>query len=112
MFLHEADAVTVNAYMGRDAIQPFLSYRNKGTFVLVKTSNKSSDELQTLPVLSDTTQAADSAKAVPLYVQVATVCNDVARGKEMPTCPRRENLVEDGAVFSSSVKCSLETVLR
>ncbi|PHJ25631.1 orotidine 5 -phosphate [Cystoisospora suis] len=65
--------------MGRDAIQPFLSYRNKGTFVLVKTSNKSSNELQALPVLPDATGSADSMSTVPLYVQVAALCNNVAR---------------------------------
>ncbi len=49
------DAVTLNPYMGSDGIKPFLEacaqYR-KGIFVLVKTSNPSSSELQDL-VLQD-----------------------------------------------------------
>jgi uridine monophosphate synthetase len=45
-----ADAVTVNAYMGADAVTPFTAYPGRGVFVLCKTSNKSSDELQTLRV--------------------------------------------------------------
>jgi len=43
------DAVTVNAYTGSDGIAPFVEEakrRGKGLFVCVKTSNKSSGELQ------------------------------------------------------------------
>jgi len=55
-FLHpegpfDADAVTVNGYLGSDGVQPFLDVANahgKGVFVLVKTSNPSSGELQDL----------------------------------------------------------------
>ena len=43
-----ADAVTVNAYLGSDGVRPFLEYvsAGKGIYVLVKTSNPSSRELQ------------------------------------------------------------------
>ncbi len=41
-----ADALTVNPYLGRDGIQPFLEHREKGIFVLVKTSNPSSGDFQ------------------------------------------------------------------
>lgn len=44
-----ADALTVNGYLGTDGISPLLNIckaRDKGIFVLVKTSNKSSGELQ------------------------------------------------------------------
>jgi orotidine-5'-phosphate decarboxylase len=47
------DAVTVNPYMGSDAILPFLEIarpRGKGLFVLVKTSNPSSSEIQDLEI--------------------------------------------------------------
>lgn len=43
------DALTVNGYLGSDGISPLLNEckdNNKGIFVLVKTSNKSSGELQ------------------------------------------------------------------
>ena len=46
-----ADYLTVNGYLGTDGIQPFAqdcSERNKGIFVLVKTSNPSGGELQNL----------------------------------------------------------------
>ena len=45
----DADCVTLNGYMGSDAIRPFLEQcvaRNKSAFVLAKTSNPSSVELQ------------------------------------------------------------------
>lgn len=44
-----ADALTVNGYLGTDGIEPLLGLcreRDKGIFVLVKTSNPSSGELQ------------------------------------------------------------------
>lgn len=44
-----ADALTVNGYLGTDGIAPLLEQcraHDKGIFVLVKTSNKSSGELQ------------------------------------------------------------------
>ncbi|EPT29451.1 orotidine-5-phosphate decarboxylase/orotate phosphoribosyltransferase [Toxoplasma gondii TgCatPRC2] len=72
----KADGVTVNAYMGREAVRPFLSYRNKGVFVLVKTSNQSSNEFQTLPVR---VESSSDTQDVPLYVQMARVCNELAQ---------------------------------
>ena len=46
-----ADALTVNGYLGTDGIQPLVKIcqeKDKGIFVLVKTSNPSSGELQDL----------------------------------------------------------------
>lgn len=47
------DAMTVNPYLGSDSVQPFLQRARgmgKGVFVLVKTSNPSSAEIQDLEV--------------------------------------------------------------
>lgn len=47
----DADCVTLNGYMGRDAIMPFLDFcknEHKTAFILVRTSNKSASELQDL----------------------------------------------------------------
>jgi len=46
------DALTVNPYLGSDAVKPFLDRckNGKGIFILVKTSNPSSGELQDLAV--------------------------------------------------------------
>ena len=52
------DATTVNVYQGEDAVLPFLEYRNKGVFVVCRSSNPSSDMLQGLEVHSDGGSAA------------------------------------------------------
>ncbi len=45
---YDADAVTVNPYMGTDTLKPFLDYADRGTVILCRTSNPSSSELQEL----------------------------------------------------------------
>lgn len=57
---YAADAVTVNPYLGTDAIEPFLRHEGKGTFVLCRTSNRGGDDFQSLLV-----------DGVPLYLRVA-----------------------------------------
>ncbi|MBU1499464.1 orotidine-5'-phosphate decarboxylase [Patescibacteria group bacterium] len=42
------DAVTINPYFGREALQPFLDRKDKGIIVLCKTSNPGSNEFQDL----------------------------------------------------------------
>ena len=47
--LYDIDFITVNPYMGTDCVKPFIDdckKYNKGLFILVKTSNPSSGELQ------------------------------------------------------------------
>lgn len=65
-----ADAVTVNPYLGRDALKPFLDRcrDGKGIFVLVRTSNPSAGELQSLPLNDDEKGAGKS-----------DLCREVAR---------------------------------
>lgn len=49
----QEDFITLNPYLGTDGIEPFLAPCNtfdKGLFILVKTSNPSSGELQDLPI--------------------------------------------------------------
>ena len=59
-----ADALTVNPYQGRDAVQPFLDYADRGVFVLTRTSNPGSAEFQDLHVRG-------AAGEGPLYEEVA-----------------------------------------
>jgi len=42
------DAVTLNPYLGRDALQPFLDYKDKGCIILARTSNPDAREFQDL----------------------------------------------------------------
>ena len=61
-----ADCITLNPYLGKDSIEPFIKNHEKGVFLLCKTSNAGSMDLQNLlvmPMGSDT--------PMPLYLYVA-----------------------------------------
>ena len=45
-----ADAITLNPYLGRDALAPFLGRPERGCFILCRTSNPGAGEFQDLPV--------------------------------------------------------------
>ena len=45
-----ADAITANPYMGRDSIDPYLAYADKGVILLCRTSNPGGSDLQFLEV--------------------------------------------------------------
>jgi orotidine-5'-phosphate decarboxylase len=47
---YRADAVTVNPYMGRDSVEPWLAYKDKGVILLCRTSNPGGSDLQFLRV--------------------------------------------------------------
>lgn len=47
---YDADAVTVNPYLGGDSLQPFLDRADKGVIVLCRTSNPGAGDLQDLMV--------------------------------------------------------------
>ncbi|CAN5697512.1 orotidine-5'-phosphate decarboxylase [soil metagenome] len=68
---YRADAVTVNPYLGRDALQPFLDRADKGVVILCRTSNAGAAELQDLAV------PAPGGGTRPLYQHLAeTVARD------------------------------------
>lgn len=72
--IFDVEFVTVNPYLGTDGIKPFIEDSKKygkGIFVLVKTSNKSSGELQDL-------ETKDGEK---IYEKVAKLVNEW--GKEL-----------------------------
>jgi uridine monophosphate synthetase len=62
-----AHSVTVNPYMGSDSVEPFLRDRTKGAWMLCKTSNRGSNDLQTLYTTARTGRGSSSAAgyAVP-----------------------------------------------
>ena len=47
---YQADAVTVNPYMGFDSVQPYLAYPDKGVIILCRTSNPGGSDLQFLQI--------------------------------------------------------------
>lgn len=66
--IYDVDFVTVNPYLGIDGVKPFIEdckEYGKGIFILVKTSNKSSGELQDLKLENGTT----------IYEKVAELVN-------------------------------------
>ena len=54
------DCVTLNPYMGKDSIEPFLNKPEKGVFILCRTSNPSAKELQNIVT-----------NGIPIYSKVA-----------------------------------------
>ena len=50
---YQADAVTINPFLGLDAMQPFLDYADKGIFILCRTSNPGSADIQDLRLADD-----------------------------------------------------------
>ena len=56
-----ADAVTVNPYMGRDSVQPYIDYGDRGVIILCRTSNRGGADLQDMRL----------ANGTPLYLHVA-----------------------------------------
>src|SRR5581483_5111175 len=58
----DADATTVWVYVGKDSVLPFLEYKDKCTFLLLKTSNPDSGMFQNIKVEPD---------GVPHYLAVA-----------------------------------------
>lgn len=66
---YNADAVTVNPYLGFDSIAPFLAYEGRGVIVLARTSNPSADWLQKLP----------APHHKPLYLALAEHLDDCAQ---------------------------------
>lgn len=54
------DAITVNPYLGFDAVEPFMEYKDKGIIILCRTSNPGASDFQDLLIGKQ-----------PLYVHVA-----------------------------------------
>ena len=48
-----ADAVTLSPFMGRDSVTPYLKYKDKGVFLLCRTSNPGGDDLQNQRLLDE-----------------------------------------------------------
>jgi orotidine-5'-phosphate decarboxylase len=88
----EADAITVNPYLGRDALQPFVeaaAAAGKGVYVLVRTSNPGAADLQDLAVAPDGRR---------LYERAADLVRDLGRG----SASARTGLAAVGAVVGAT----------
>ena len=61
------DAATVNPYLGGDSLEPFIAYKEKGVFILCRTTNTGSAHFQALPLLQNSR---------PLFELVAERANE------------------------------------
>jgi orotidine-5'-phosphate decarboxylase len=62
----DADGITVQPYLGGEALTPFLERRERGVFIVCRTSNPGSSELQDLRV-----PRTDGTGDEPLYMALA-----------------------------------------
>ena len=62
---YDADAVTLNPYMGFDSVAPYLEWKDRGAIILCRTSNPGGSDLQFL-----------SIDGVPLYQHVARMVSE------------------------------------
>ncbi len=66
------DAATVNPYLGFDSIQPFIEYRDKGVFILCRTSNAGAADFQSLRCEAEMLPGLESERSQrPLFEIVA-----------------------------------------
>jgi orotidine-5'-phosphate decarboxylase len=63
------DATTVSPYLGFDSLVPFLEYRERGVFVLCRTSNAGAVDFQSLP-------CEVNGRRLPLFEAVAGKVNE------------------------------------
>ena len=92
-----ADAITVNPYLGRDSLEPYLAHcraAGKGIYVLVKTSNPGSTDLQDL-----------RAGEAPLSRHVAKMVRDIGADPSLVgNCGLSAVGAVTGATFSDELK--------
>lgn len=108
--VYNADACTLNAYLGLESIVPFLKYQERGIFILVKTSNSSSRDFQNLfsvkveNVPEDRVEIElNSVKLERNYIKMARLIENW--GEELPRCSGYQNLgVVVGATFPKELK--------
>lgn len=67
----DADAVTVNPYLGFDALEPFFKHKDKGIIILCRTSNPGASDFQDTQVAIETHPKGGNIKFEPLYITVA-----------------------------------------
>jgi orotidine-5'-phosphate decarboxylase len=92
----DADALTVNAYLGRDAVEPFLESARRserGVFVLVRTSNPGAGQFQDL-----------ECSGRPLYLRVAEAVGQWTR-ENLGRC----GFGDVGAVVGATHRAELAT---
>ncbi len=78
-----ADCITLNPYLGKDSVEPFLRDASKGVFLLCKTSNPGSADLQDLMVARSSATSVRVSSSAPLYEYVAQLACDWNTGNNV-----------------------------
>jgi uridine monophosphate synthetase len=85
-------AITLSPYLGKDSIDPFLVYKEKGVFLLCKTSNPGAADLQDLMVTAEVfapkggeprTTVGRPSSVVPLYEHIAHLAQNWNTGNNI-----------------------------
>ncbi|CAK0768936.1 Orotidine 5'-phosphate decarboxylase [Gammaproteobacteria bacterium] len=91
----QVDALTINPYLGSDGIRPFLDTEpSAGLFVLAKTSNPSSQELQDLKLVSGES----------VYERVAALSHTLGEGEKTKSGYTRVGLVVGATYPEAAVR--------
>ena len=86
------DAATVNPFLGRDSLEPFLAYGDRGLYVLCRTSNPGAAEFQNARLADGGTLHERIAREAPGWganvglVAGATAPAELARVRELAPC--------------------------
>jgi len=90
-----ADAVTVNPYVGEDAIAPFLKYADRCAIVLARTSNPGADLLQGLPAGDSTVDELVVRKTVEWDAKYPGACGLVVGATAPEALARMRSIAPD-----------------
>jgi orotidine-5'-phosphate decarboxylase len=78
--IYNTEFLTVNPYLGHDSLEPFIEdckTYEKGIFVLAKTSNKGSEDIQNLVIENSSLSKTNLPKnSIPLYIYICHLVNE------------------------------------
>ncbi len=79
-----AHAITLNPYLGKDSIEPFLMHKEKGVFLLCKTSNPGAADIQDLTVeVGSSGGGLRPRSSMPLYEHIARLAQNWNTGNNI-----------------------------
>ena len=95
--IFDASAVTLSPYMGWDSVQPFVSgrYTDRGAFILCKTSNKSSKDIQDHKLMNGDTIYETVAKLCNTWNNTGMCVGLVAGATDIPALKAIRNIAPD-----------------
>ncbi|CDI79523.1 orotidine-monophosphate-decarboxylase, putative [Eimeria praecox] len=80
--IYGADCITLDPYLGENALVPFLKKKGKGIFVVCRSSNPRSSDLQGLVVSESSGEAVGQQTSMELFMRVAHMCDSVKKQNE------------------------------